>query len=306
MTDSTYNNTCDNPLALCKISSKEQFWLNNPMELIQNENYTRIIPLYYQTINQKLNAITRFCLIMILLILIFNRRASLLFIPITIILVAILLKQFNILDSLAGNKELSKILGIRQEDRDSTELKYKIELQHDGDPKLKSFDDLMSEEEKKKLYILESGRYDSDNDLHLGTLSKASDFLRKPDNSLYTIDELIDYKKNTCRKPTLENPFMNPPVTDYGTEFSPVACNAIDDDIKESIKVNINHQLFRDVDEIFERENSQRQFYTMPNTAVPNHQTEFANWLFKVPTSDVCKEDQTACLRYDDIRIRNR
>jgi hypothetical protein len=305
MNNSTYNNTCNNPLALCKISTKEQFWLDNPMELIQNDNYTRIVPLYAQTINQKLNALTRMCFIMIILILMFKRGEALLFIPITLILLGIILKKFNILDKLASNKELSKILGIRQEERDEIELKYNIELKHDGDPHLRSYEDLVRSEEGRKDYIIESGRYDSDNHLSIGTLSKPSETLRKNPESLYTIDELIDYKKNTCRRPTTENPFMNPSSIEYGTE-APVACNADDESIKESIRVNFNHQLFRDVDEVFERENSQRQFYTMPNTQVPNQQSNFADWLYKVPTSDICKEDQTACLRYDDIRIRNR
>ena len=305
MSESTYNNTCNNPLALCKISAKEQFWLDNPLELVHNGNYTRIIPLYDQTINQKLNALTRFCFAMIILIVMFSRREAYLFIPITLILLGIILKKFNLIDKLASNKELSKILGIRQEARDELDLKYKIELKHDGDPNYKTYDQLVQEAEAKKDYKLESGRYDSDNHLSIGPLSKQSEYLRKNPDSLYTIDELIDYKKNTCRRPTIENPFMNPPVTDYGTD-APVACNADDESIKEEIRVNFNHQLFRDVDEIFERENSQRQFYTMPNTAVPNHQTNFADWLYKVPTSDICKEDQTACLRYDDIRIRNR
>lgn len=84
-----------------------------------------------------------------------------------------------------------------------------------------------------------------------------------------------------CREPTLENPFMNPNITEYNTDFSPpAACNAEDEDIKDNIKVNFDHNLFRDVDEVWERENSQRQFYTLPNTGIPDNRDGFQRWLW--------------------------
>ena len=65
--------------------------------------------------------------------------------------------------------------------------------------------------------------------------------------------------------------------------------------------VNFNHNLFRDVDELWERANSQRQFYTIPNTAIPNNQKEFANWLYRSPGGN-CKTDQGRCGRF--LRLR--
>ena len=35
--------------------------------------------------------------------------------------------------------------------------------------------------------------------------------------------------------------------------------------------------------DVFGKRNSQRQFYTMPNTEVPNSQDEFAKWLYGKP-----------------------
>ena len=48
--------------------------------------------------------------------------------------------------------------------------------------------------------------------------------------------------------------------------------------------------------------NSQRQFYTMPNTTIPNAQDDFAKWLYANPKT--CKEDQEFCLRYEDVRAK--
>ena len=48
--------------------------------------------------------------------------------------------------------------------------------------------------------------------------------------------------------------------------------------------------------DIFGKNNSQRQFYTMPVTTIPNNQTQFANWLYK--TEPTCKENNgESCLR---------
>ena len=95
---------------------------------------------------------------------------------------------------------------------------------------------------------------------------------------------------------------MNSDILNYNTGDPPEACNVDDELIKEDMKVNFNHELFRDVDELWERKNSQRQFYTTPNTTVPNNQKEFAEWLWKVPKT--CKEDQQGCLRWEDLRFK--
>ena len=43
-----------------------------------------------------------------------------------------------------------------------------------------------------------------------------------------------------------------------------------------------------DVNDVFAKHNSQRQFYTMPVTDICNDQTNFAKWLYLTPPS--CKE----------------
>ena len=42
------------------------------------------------------------------------------------------------------------------------------------------------------------------------------------------------------------------------------------------------------MNDIYNNRNSQRQYYTMPNTQIPNDQTSFARWLYATPPS--CKE----------------
>lgn len=302
----SYDNACNAPLALCKTSIKESFWLDDPTELYKNDNYTKFFPKYEMTRNQQLNAITRFALYMIILILAFNRGEVLLVIPIAILIVIVLIKKFNKDDIYGKDKEVDKILKIRKDKEEYVRTLKNKEYSQDGDKKYKTFTEMEEEDEKLKDYKLKSGYYDPDNKLNLGTKEKPSDYLRRNEPSLYTVDELLDYEKNTCRRPTSDNPFMNPSAVEFGNGDPPAACNAEDDEIKESINVNFNHQLFRDVDELWERENSQRQFYTMPNTAIPNNQKEFAEWLYKLPASANCKEEGDGCLREDSLRFRIR
>ena len=44
----------------------------------------------------------------------------------------------------------------------------------------------------------------------------------------------------------------------------------------------------KDSNDLFNKRNSDRQWYTMPNTEVMNKQTEFAKWCYKTPPT--CKE----------------
>lgn len=82
--------------------------------------------------------------------------------------------------------------------------------------------------------------------------------------------------------PTSSNPFMNPMPFDDRTR--PEAA----ENQGAKIERQFNRTLFREVSDIFNKENSQREFFTVPNTTYPSNQTGFAEWLYKVPTT--CKD----------------
>jgi hypothetical protein len=111
-----------------------------------------------------------------------------------------------------------------------------------------------------------------------------------------------------CTKPTLDNPFMNVTMKDYMNIKDgqivdrPPACDTSEPEIKKQMDDSFNNNLFRDVTDVFGKMNSQRQFFTMPSTTIPNRQDEFAKWLYLNPKT--CKEDQQYCLRYEDIRAK--
>jgi hypothetical protein len=121
--------------------------------------------------------------------------------------------------------------------------------------------------------------------------------------------EIVLKKEETCTKPTRNNPFMNFLVSDYmDNPNKPIACSKIlsneqnREKMDNDINLNFEHNLYRDVDDLFNKKNSQRQFYTMPVTRNPNDQKSFAEWLYKIP--ETCKTDQSYCLRYEDLRYK--
>lgn len=95
-----------------------------------------------------------------------------------------------------------------------------------------------------------------------------------------------DYVKK-CSIPTDDNPFMNFLVTDDRDKKA--ACSTVKDPkIKEVVEDKFNKKLYRDINSVYNNENSQREFYTMPNTEVMNRQKELGEWLYQTPKT--CKE----------------
>ena len=103
----------------------------------------------------------------------------------------------------------------------------------------------------------------------------------------------LNLEKKKCTEPTYNNPFMNiNKITD--DRERPEACTSWDNkDIQESIENKFNFNLYRDVSDLFNRNNSQREYYTMPSTTIPNKQTEFAKWCYN--TGPTCKESSINC-----------
>ena len=94
-------------------------------------------------------------------------------------------------------------------------------------------------------------------------------------------------------KSTVNNPFMNINLITDPKNRSPAQKSWDNDNVKEKIEDNFNHNLYKDVSDLFGKSNSQRQYYTMPSTTIPNNQTEFAKWCYN--TGPTCKENSIYC-----------
>lgn len=112
---------------------------------------------------------------------------------------------------------------------------------------------------------------------------KTEKFLNK--NNIQIIDNKV------CLRSTVNNPFMNPHLSEYGSNYDKCdigACDLNNEKVAETVEKNFNAKLFRDVSDLYGKMSSQRQFYTVPVTTIPNDQKGFAEWLYKTPPT--CKE----------------
>lgn len=131
---------------------------------------------------------------------------------------------------------------------------------------------------------------------------------RSPVTEEFTIN-----KSTNIIKPTQDNPFMNILPNEYldnpnRESISKFNCNK-NPVLDKLITKHFNYNLYRDSSDLYGRNTSQRQFYTMPVTTIPNEQGKLANWLYSSPPT--CKEaNGIACSRNNyehlkDSKIRN-
>ena len=89
--------------------------------------------------------------------------------------------------------------------------------------------------------------------------------------------------------PSKDNPFMNPLLTDYGKDtFKPAIDSYNNKGIQRVIEENFEEDLYKDVTDIFGKNNSQRQFFSVPGNSVPNDRDTFMKWCYQTPPT--CKE----------------
>jgi len=120
--------------------------------------------------------------------------------------------------------------------------------------------------------------------------------LYERDNKKKTIEKLgienINFiDNNYCIQPSIENPFMNPNFIDDGNDSNNniKACNIENTNIKNKIDSYFKQRLYKDVNDIYDRNFSQRQFYTVPSSTIPNDQEGFSHWLYH--RKKTCKEN---------------
>lgn len=115
---------------------------------------------------------------------------------------------------------------------------------------------------------------------------------------------VLDKNGKLCQQPTKNNPFMNVLISDYmDAPNRPAACNPENPEIMEKINQHFNHNLYRNINDVWERGNSQRQFVVNPTTTIPNDRESAMNWFYK--TGPTCKDGNLdQCMRYEDVRFQ--
>lgn len=130
--------------------------------------------------------------------------------------------------------------------------------------------------------------------------------------SFSNIDEVfpqqIQEQDSVKPKPTLNNPFMNTMMNDYldnpNKQEAPVYYVDTEEaeEMRNDITKKFNHDLYLGINDAYEKNNSQRQFYTTPNTTIPSDQEKYLNFMY--PNMKSCKDDAKDCKINEDLRGR--
>jgi hypothetical protein len=89
-----------------------------------------------------------------------------------------------------------------------------------------------------------------------------------------------DLELQGSRRPTtVRNPMMNVDISEYNEKQK--YSKAHESSNNKKVQENLHAKLFQSPSDYFwNRQASERQFYTMPNSSVPNEQMKFAQWLY--------------------------
>lgn len=127
------------------------------------------------------------------------------------------------------------------------------------------------------------------------------------DNNDEALNPRIVKNGKQCVAPTDDNPFMNVSLADYRADSNrPPACPIDDPEVKESATAKFYDNLFRDVNDVFGRTNSARQFYTMPSTTIPNAQDDFMKFCYGDMMKPGCKQGNLQRCIDEDPRYNRR
>jgi hypothetical protein len=285
------------------------FWIDDFTVLYKNHAYINFIPTSDMTRVEQLNALSRFFIYLIVLLLLFSQSTEWLYIPIIGLILTIIL--YNIFDSDEKGKreELIRMKNNKTRNGKSNFLNNNGNnndiYDHNEEGKIitinvdnNQVDNGVKEEDSDNTNEIEAGFEDSGGNIRVG---KYRSPFHDTNNELnYTMDDIRLYEKAKCRRPTTDNPFMNPSIADFNKDNVPVACNSDDKDVGIAAAKMFSNDIYKDIEDVYDRKNSQRQFYTIAHN-IPNDQDAFVNWCYR--TTDPCKINPGRCMDYQDLRF---
>jgi hypothetical protein len=117
-------------------------------------------------------------------------------------------------------------------------------------------------------------------------------------------NDFFEINSDKYTNPTKENPMMNvmlPEIIENPRRKK--AANSFEPSIEKKINNNVmNPRFFLDLGDNLNFDRSMRQFYTTPNTKIPNDQKDFAMWCYGDMPS--CKEGSEIQCEKNQVRPR--
>ena len=244
------------------------FWMNDITVLYKDQNYIKFFPTSNMSRIEQLNAITRFFIYLLIIFILFNKNSDFIYISFIGLIAIIIL--YNVFDADEDGKRAELLRMKRNQNKElmsdigKTDLNYRT-YQYDADGEIitvdidknesQNYEDNLSKQSTD--YEIETGFYDSAGKIQFGKMNDAITSLKKYEKNKqndikYNLNEMRSYENAKCRKPTVDNPFMNPSVDEFNSDI-PVACNADDENIKKDMELKFNADLYRDIEDVFDK-----------------------------------------------------
>lgn len=285
----------------------DTFWIYKPKVLI--ENYYELLPTNNMSRVKQMNTLTRLLVILIILSLLFEKDNTILLVCLTMIIMIVIFYVINKTDIKGVDKDLikeskdevEKFINTTKKCNECPTSIYNNKSRNYSVNKIyDNAKDPITKVPTDKNVLIESGYIDFNGNYKIGKdYSDVNQDNLKNNTPKISFDKYNNYKEQTCRKPTVDNPFANIVFADYLDAGNiPEPCNVDNKDIQKEMNFLYNSSIYRNIEDVFERENSQRIFYTVPVTTIPNKQTEFANWLYK--SGPTCKENSANCTYFEE------
>ena len=257
------------------VSNNDPIWMNDMIILLDSDRLTEFIPNRKMSYNRKSNALIRFAAYIGIVLAVFNQDYLYLYVPITVMIISYVLYYFKDTSDSDLNENDNQEL-------QSEQGQGQGQGQEQGQGQLNLLNNAISQEE------FQSGLQSQQNNSRQGFNGR----------------NLRNRNSRKSRRPTPRNPFMNVMPGDDFTK--PAACKSYNNPtVQNKINEHFDANLFKDVSDIFNNRNSQREFITMPSTTIPNDQTAFAKWLYLSPPT--CKEGNGAqCVANNYERLEGR
>ena len=98
------------------------------------------------------------------------------------------------------------------------------------------------------------------------------------------VPDVIGLSSDQRTHPTPANPFMNVLVTEIGDNpYRAPAASVLSQDVRAELDTYFQTMFASDPGDVFNHTSSQRAWVAAPVTTIPNDQSAFANWLYRVP-----------------------
>jgi len=286
----------------------EKFWTTDPSVLYKN--YYVILPTQNMSRVEQLNTVTRFFMYFIILCILFGVNNTIIIYLLIGIILIVIFYNIYITDPIGIQNDLiseANTLSNKfiENENACEECQENFDL---NKPMVTLYDSVKNKIFKGNSvpdvnFIPESGYIDSDGNYKIGSNYADIDYVKYKDKEKKQKQKKVSWEKNekyikdTCKKPTVENPFANIVFSDYlDSQNLAEPCNIDDEQVQNQMQNLYNSSIYRNLEDVWERENSQRMFYTVPIQTVPNSQIDFANWLYK--TGPTCHENTENCTYY--------